>query len=85
MNILLIFPGFILVFIVVLCYEYTIKNLYETKTLEKLTETKFDKVLVRDSDGMALVVEQNETRWKCALYSLQKIFDYIRKKRSENH
>lgn len=30
MNILLIFPGFILAFIVVLCYEYTIKNIYKT-------------------------------------------------------
>ena len=29
----------------------------------------FDKVLVRDSDGTALLVEQDETRWKCALYS----------------
>lgn len=45
MNILLIFPGFILAFIVVLCYEYTIKNLY--KTLKN--DVNF--YMARDKDG----------------------------------
>lgn len=45
MNILLIFPGFILAFIVVLCYEYTIKNLY--KTLKN--DVHF--YMARDKDG----------------------------------
>ena len=40
------------------------KKKFDPKTLKP-----FDKVLVRDSDGTALVVEQDETRWKCALYS----------------
>lgn len=45
MNILLIFPGFILAFIVVLCYEYTIKNLYETLK----NDVHF--YMARDKDG----------------------------------
>ena len=40
------------------------KDKFNPKTLKP-----FDKVLVRDSDGTALLVEQDETRWKCALYS----------------
>ena len=40
------------------------KKKFDPKTLKP-----FDKVLVRDSDGTALLVEQDETRWKCALYS----------------
>ena len=45
MNILLIFPGFILAFIVVLCYEYTIKNLY------KILKNDVNFYMARDKDG----------------------------------
>ena len=40
------------------------KEKFDPKTLQP-----FDKVLVRDSDGTTLVAEQDEARWKCALYS----------------
>lgn len=48
------------------------KKKFDPKTLKP-----FDKVLVRDSDGTALVVEQEETRWKCALYSNERGNEYI--------
>ena len=42
---------------------------YKKEKFDPTTLKPFDKVLVRDSDGTALVAEQDETRWKCAIYS----------------
>ena len=43
--------------------------LYKKEKFDPKTLQPFDKVLVRDSDGTALLAEQDEARWKCALYS----------------
>ena len=48
------------------------KKKFDPKTLKP-----FDKVLVRNSDGTALYVEQEETRWKCALYSHERGNEFI--------
>lgn len=45
MNILLIFPGFIVAFIIVLCYEYKIRNLHAQ------LRSKVHFYVARDKDG----------------------------------
>ena len=47
------------------------KSKFDPKALKP-----FDKVLVRDSDETALVVDADETRWKCALYSHERGNEY---------
>lgn len=45
MNILLVFPGFIIAFVIIVCYEYKIRN------LSAMSKNKVHFYVARDKDG----------------------------------
>ena len=63
MNILLLFPGFIVAFIIVLCYEYKIRN------LSAQLRNKVHFYMARDDDGALYLFIGKPIRGKTAFFS----------------